>query len=547
MKVALLSNINADPINRYLNGCKDIEIYEPQGYGNELGVLLNRDSSLYDFAPDMVFIITDLMELIGRDLEITAAGKKIDEWFALFESSLSEGTVFYVSDAFVHGFEVDLVWERNVITAVENKWDENLYALANKYSNVRVFGLNRIIRLYGESNAFSRKMWYMGKILYSVVLQKALAEEIIHRTKVEIRQPKKALLLDLDNTLWRGLAGENDIAPVILSEDGVGLAYKNFQRGIKLLKSQGVILGIVSKNNEADAISIIENHPHMVLRLEDFATYRINWENKAENIVSISKELNIGLDSIVFIDDNKAEQALIREALSQVYVPDFPVNPEELSSFIAEIYRQCFEKPIVTDEDKNKTKQYRENQTRKQLMKASVDFAGYLDNLEMRMVRVNPEKHKERLLQLVNKTNQFNLTTKRLTEQELADILCDNHSEVFLYRVLDRFGDNGIVAAAMVEYRNEAVITEFTMSCRVMGRKIEDAVIDDIEKYSASRGYGELVGIYIPTEKNKPVRDLYSSLGYKKRKVCDDGTFEFVISLKDDLVRDIHVERTTEV
>lgn len=546
MRVALLSNINVDPVNRQLKDNHGIDIYNSQGYGNELGVLLNKESPLYGFNPKVVFILIDIMELIRHDLDMTDAGKKIDEWFSLMESAMNEDMIIYLSDAYLYGFEMDVVWDKRIKTSIEGMWDKNLEKLIGSHSNVRTFPYNRMIQKLGESNVFSSKMWYMGKILHSTALQKLIAEEIAHIIDLEKRQPKKALLLDLDNTLWRGLAGENDITPIVLSEDGIGLAYKNFQRAIKQLKDQGVVMGIVSKNNEEDALDIIANHPHMVLRPDDFAAYRINWENKADNIASIARELNIGLDSVVFIDDNEAEQALVRDSFPEVFVPEFPNRPEKLTDFITEIYHKYFEKAFITDEDREKTRQYQANSERKKLQESSVDFVDYLDSLEMKMCRVDPEKNKERLVQLVNKTNQFNLTTRRFTEQEIIKVLQDDDSEVFLYKVTDKFGDNGIVAAVIVKYGKEAVITEFTMSCRVMGRKIEDAIIEDVESSARTHGYGELIGIYKPTEKNKPVEKLYSSLGYKTKRTYDDGMSEYSIALGTDLKRKIHVERMKE-
>ena len=546
MKVAVLSNINADSVNRQLNTLRKIEIYKSQGYGNELGVLLNSQSSLYRFKPEIVFILMDIMELIGHNLEISEVEKRIDEWFSVLEYALNDNIIYYLSDAYLYGFEMGVVWNTNLKTTIEALWDNKLYKLIKNQSNVRIFPYRKLIQKLGEENAFSSKMWYMGKILYSTMLQKTLAEEIKHKIDLEKRQPKKVLLLDLDNTLWRGLAGENDITPIILSEDGVGLAYKNFQRIIKQLKIQGVILGIVSKNNLEDAMSIINNHPHMVLRLDDFVVSRINWENKAKNILSICEELNIGLDSIVFIDDSKVEQALVREALPEVLVPDFPDRSEDLTSYMIEIYHDYFEKSVVTQEDKEKTNLYRANIERKRLQDTVVDFDSYLDSLEMKIYRVNVEKNRERFVQLINKTNQFNLTTRRFTEQEIAQIIQDENKEIFLYKVVDKFGDNGIVAAAIVEYGKKAVIVEFTMSCRVMGRKIEDAIIEDIESSAKQHGYDELIGIYKPTEKNQPVKDLYSSFGYKIKKVYDDGKIEYLISLETILRRRIHAERIKE-
>lgn len=545
MKIALLSNVNMDPVIRMLTASDNV-IYSTQGYGNEIGTLLNKESQLYRFSPEIVFLIIDVMETIHHDICIPSVEAKIDEWFSLFENAIEENILYYVSNAYLYGVEMDVVWDKSLKRKIETTWDDKLNDMLERHSNVRVFPYSRLIQRLGEENAFSLKMWYLGKILHSSVAHKSLVEEINHYITLESKSPKKVLLLDLDNTLWRGLAGEHDITPIVLAEDGVGLAYKNFQRSIMQLKRQGVILGIVSKNNEDDALQIIDSHPHMVLHREDFAALRINWENKAENIISISKELNVGVDSIVFIDDNPAERVLIREILPEVTTPDFPDRPEELTAFITEIYHKFFEKTVVTDEDQEKTTQYHANSARKKMLEASMDFESYLKGLKMQLYRVNADKNQERLVQLINKTNQFNLTTRRFTKKEVLQLLGDKDTKVFLYRVVDKFGDNGIVAVGIIEFHEEAIITEFTMSCRVMGRKIEEAIIVDFENEAKRRGYKTLIGVYKPTDKNKPVKDLYASLGYKTRKKFDDSSVEYVVCLNDDLSRNIYVEKIEE-
>lgn len=546
MKVALLSNINVEPIIRLLNSKSEHDIYYTEGYGNELGILLNKKDSLYRFNPQIVFVIPDIMEIIQHDLNITSNEYRINEWFLSFERSIEDNIIYYVADAYLYGIEMDIVCDKNIQRSIESIWGDKLNFIIKKKSNIRIFPYSSMVRKVGENNAFSTKMWYMGKILHSNAFQKELAQTIIHYIDIENSAPKKVLLLDLDNTLWKGIAGENDIIPIQLSEDGIGLAYKNFQRAIFQLKNQGVILGIVSKNNEKDAKEIISHHPHMVLHEDDFVAMRINWDNKADNILSISKELNVGVDSIVFVDDNPAERLLINEILPDVITPEFPERPEELCKFISDIYHRYFEKPVVTDEDKKKTSQYKANNERKKMMDVSKDYDTYLTNLQMKLYRADPKKNLTRLVQLINKTNQFNLTTRRVTEQEVADILEDSNTKVFLYKVVDKFGDNGIVAVGIIEFNKEAVITEFTMSCRVMGRRIEDAIIEDFEREAKSRGYKKLIAVFKPTEKNKPVERLYDSFGYKVRRKFADETIEYEINLNDDLTRKSFVEKIQE-
>ena len=341
------------------------------------------------------------------------------------------------------------------------------------------------------------------------------------------------------------MAGAHDTAPIELSEEHTGLAYKNLQRVILQMQSQGVLLAIVSKNNEQDAMEILEHHPHMVLRSETFAAKRINWQPKHENIREIARELNLGTDSFVFWDDNPTERELTKEMLPEVAVPDFPDKPEELAPAMAEIYKEYFAKPSITEEDRKKTAQYAANTARQELEKQAGSFEDYLKQLEIVMTRVSPEKHMERLTQLVNKTNQFNLTTKRYTQGQMAELLQEEGKRVYLYSVADRFGDNGIVAAVIVNLGAGCVVSdrtadggetsdlpglpgcpvveEFVMSCRVMGKNIEYAIMEDVEADLRESGYVFLRGIYLPTAKNQPVAELYDRLGYQRLEdACGD-------------------------
>jgi FkbH-like protein len=348
--------------------------------------------------------------------------------------------------------------------------------------------------------------------------------------------------LDLDNTLWGGLAGENDISPVNLSDDHSGLAYKNLQRVILGMQKQGVLLGIISKNNPEDADNIIDNHPHMILRSGCFAVKKINWDAKDKNIVTACDELNIGTDSAVFFDDNPAERELVKTMLPEVIVPDFPDRAEELPDVMTKIYHEYFEKPRITEEDLKKTRQYAENAERNRLLKHTESFDDYLINLETVIKREKPETNTERFLQLVNKTNQFNLTTQRYTLEELTDILDNADKKTFLYRVSDRFGDNGIVAALIVDMSAESpCIEEFVMSCRVMGRHIEHAIITEVEKELSCQGVKKLCGKYIPTAKNAPVAGLYEELGYTKLCENEDGSIEYEIEIAKSPKRVYHV------
>ncbi|MBE5864694.1 MAG: HAD-IIIC family phosphatase [Lachnospiraceae bacterium] len=512
-KIALLSNVNMNALIRMLK--KDAEVYEAEGYGNELGILMNPASSYHAFAPEVTFVVMDLMELLEHELDMESAKSRVENWFSAFESAMTDSCIYYISDAYLWGLETETACTFTDTAALERIWDEALRVLCERYANVRILPYRRMITMLGEENAFSPKMWYMGRILLSGEAQKRLAVLIAERIKVEYRTPKKVLVLDLDNTLWGGLAGEHDNTPIQLSEEHGGLAYKNLQRVILQMQKQGVILAIISKNNPEDAEEILKNHPHMVLRPEHFAAKYINWKPKNENLMNLAMELNLGLDSFVFWDDNPMERLLVQETLPGVTAPDFPEKAEDLAPAMTAIYHEYFEKAVLTAEDKVKTAQYADNAKRVALQKSAVSFEDYLKQLKIVVTRVNAAEHVARLEALLNKTNQFNLTTKRHTLSEVQEMIQNPNKRVFVYRVEDCFGDNGIVAAVIVDVTEIPIIDEFVMSCRVMGKNVEHGILSNVEKCLKDEGFEQVRGCYIPTAKNKPVEDLYEKRGYE--------------------------------
>ena len=549
-RISVLSNVNMNfavrMLARELAAAEpDTALYQPEGYGNELGTLLDASSSYEAFAPDITFLIMDVLEAVDHDPD--AGSERIESWFASLKAALHAERLYYVSDAFLWGPEAEILWGDDCRGALEYRWQECLRALCAQCPNVRILPYRHVIEEMGAENAFSLKMWYMGRILHTNEAQKRIVELLLHIIRLQRRIPKKVLLLDLDNTLWGGLAGEADHTPIVLSGEHTGLMYRNLQRVIAGMQKQGVLLGIVSKNNEKDAMDIISSHPQMVLRPEDFVAMKINWRPKPENIAEIARELNLGLDSFVFWDDSPAERTLVKASLPQVTVPDFPDRPEELTEAMVRIYRQYFEQAAVTSEDRQKTRQYAENAKRSALKTQALDFASYLRQLAMEISRESPEANSERLTQLVNKTNQFNLTTKRYEPSAMQRLLQDAGKRVYLYRVKDCFGDNGIVAAVIVDL-TEAVpmIDTFVMSCRVMGRNIENAIIEDIERELYRQGYTSLRAKYLPTAKNRPVENLFEKLDYRILAADKTGEKLYEITLAPDRRRDYCARWTGE-
>lgn len=541
-KIAILSNVNMNSLIRTMKGMEEFIVYEPEGFGNELGLLLNPSSSYHAFGPEVTFMWMDLMEVIAHELDKEVAIQKIKQWFETFSSTMETTCTYFISDAYLWGVELQVMSNAFAKGELEQYWNAELSKLEREHSNVFVLEYHRLVETLGEKNTFSEKMWYMGKILHTGGAQEMMQEEMIRKIGMLYRTPKKVLVLDLDHTLWGGLAGEHDKQPVELSDDHKGLGYKNLQRVIKRMKESGVMLGIASKNNEQDAMDIINNHPHMVLREADFVSKKINWSLKADNLREMARELNVGLDSFVFYDDSDVEREQIKQMLPDVIVPDFPEKTEDLAHAMVSIYETYFKKLKLTEEDKIKTKQYAENALRKEVQDKAVDFKSYLQQLQMSIVEENPVDNKERLLQLLGKTNQFNLITRRYEPAQINSLLEDGKKQVHIYRVEDKFGDYGIVAIAILHIEeNKAIIEDFVMSCRVMGRNVENYIIDQLEEQARVQGCEYLHAQYVSTPKNMPVAQLYDKMGYELLRE-QDGEKYYRIKLEEKPQREYYIK-----
>lgn len=327
---------------------------------------------------------------------------------------------------------------------------------------------------------------------------------------------KKCLILDLDNTLWGGIIGEDGIDGISLGGGYPGNVYKDFQKLIKRAATTGVIIAVCSKNNLDDVQEAWNSHPEMVLVEKDFSSMRINWEDKAKNIVEIADELNIGLDSIVFIDDNPRERDRVKSELPLVVVPDFPDEAYDLVQFFSNVYDEHFQVYQLTQEDARKTEQYKNNVKRTQLMSSVGTMDEYIQNLEIEL-SFFIGKNIPRVSQMTQKTNQFNLTTKRYSESDINKFLKED-CLLFSLGVKDKFGDNGITGASIVKLdkeTNTAEIDSFLLSCRIIGKKIENVFMSLIANHLYGLGINTINASYIPTKKNIQTKEFYEGNGFQ--------------------------------
>lgn len=334
---------------------------------------------------------------------------------------------------------------------------------------------------------------------------------------------KKCLALDLDGTLWGGVLGEDGVGGIRTGGDYPGNAFAFFQKKISELAASGIILAISSKNNAADVARAFEKNPEMRLRESDFSAKRIDWRDKATHLREIAAELNIGADAIVFVDNDPRERELVRRALPEIAVPDFPARPHGLPAFFQMLLERFFRAEKLTAEDLRKTAQYRENARRAEFAERCETHEEYLASLETQLtVFQNAEETFPRLAQLSQKTNQFNLAGKRLAENDLHSAR-ERGADVFALGVSDRFGDSGIVGLAVVERRGgNAEITEFLLSCRALGRGIENAFLEEILRRERDAGIAKIFAEFVPTAKNIPAKNFYARNGFSE---ISDGKF----------------------
>lgn len=368
------------------------------------------------------------------------------------------------------------------------------------------------------SNAYSPRLWYMSKTPFQAAVFQEASRDIVAAINGARGFSKKVLILDLDNTLWGGILGEIGWEKLQLGgHDPIGEAYVDFQRQLKRLVGRGVLLAISSKNEETTALEAIRSHPEMLLRIEDFAAWKINWNDKASNIEELMAGLNLGLDSAVFLDDSAAERARVREALPQVTVPDMPDDPMQFASFTGRF--RYFDNPILSIEDRKRSRMYAADRERSALKVAAKSLDEWLRSLNL-TIEVEPlrEANLERAAQLFNKTNQMNLSTRRLSASELLEWSRADKHRVWTYRSTDRFGDYGLCGISSISKEGtQGTLVDFILSCRAMGRGVEETMLVVTAKFAMAMDCLELNLDFMPTAKNQPCGKWLQSLSVLER------------------------------
>jgi FkbH-like protein len=526
-RIALLSNINIDTFKFRLK--IDYNLFFPAGYNTWRQEMLNASSDFYTFQPQFCFLIID-----GKELFSPALSNVVDEIFICIEYALRAlpRCRFFISDLDICNQRIcdsKRIFEDYLNEAM---WLNRLHSLLEQFSNVYIFPLKDIVIYNGRNLLYSSKMWYLSSSRFSTLGERLLTDKIRELVRPVYIPSKKCLVLDLDNTLWGGVIGEDGLEGIQLDIHGIGARFYEFQKIIKEIHTRGILLAIISKNN-VDDVETVFSHPHMVLRKIDFTEIMVNWNSKADNIAMIAKNLNIGLDSFVFIDDNPVEQEEMRQRHPDVIVADFPEDTSQLPLLAVNIYNQYFYSWDSSWEDTKKTQMYKENIERDKAMISFSSLEEFLIdmNIKLSIKKVCP-KDILRALQMLQKTNQFNLTTKRYSEADLFEMLSDDNRMILMGHVQDKYGDNGnsiLIIVKMISI-HEAEIDSFLMSCRIMNRSVEFGFLYEVEKILEEMGVDIIYAKYIKTAKNGPACCFYEEAGYKIISNSETGKeYEFIL------------------
>ena len=410
--------------------------------------------------------------------------------------------------------------------------NQHLYEKLGKEKNFYILNSSKWLTNCGSEKAYNSKLWYLMKNPFSNDFFKEAVFDLENLYTTIIGQNKKLLILDLDDTLWGGIVGDIGWKNLRLGgHDYLGEAFQDFQSKIKSLSKNGLLLAIASKNDETIATEAIKKHPEMILSMNDFVTYRINWDDKAKNISEIVDELNIGLQSVVFFDDNPVERDRVRKTLPEVFVPNLPKDPTDYFTFLSKL--RCFDSTHISNEDKARVKLYKVESKRTSLKKNFKSLSKWIETLELQISIENIKKeNKPRCLQLLNKTNQMNLSTRRLNEKEFSNWINKSSNHLWTIRAKDKFGDYGIIGILSLSMKNKIVhVVDFILSCRVVGRCIEDVLIEFLKDFCRYHKISKINGEYKKTSKNSLIYEFL-----KKLNIINDKKFSFVLLSKKNNV-----------
>ena len=529
IKIALLGDNATQLLNQALRGYGyalgiNFEIWESD-YDQIYQTVSDEHSPLYSSPPDYVIIFQSSKKLLsGFYKKNTEQKKNFAEDQAKFSEKIIDiinsrikCTIIYlnfpeINDAvfgnFSNKLDISFLYQLRLLNV-------ELMKLAVRKKNVNIGDLSTIQNTIGSKTAVSEKFYITTDNVLDIDVLPAVAKSIADIILAYLGRFKKCLVLDLDNTMWGGIIGDDGMEGIQIGDLGIGKAFTKFQQWIKQLKERGIILTVCSKNTEHLAKEPFEKHPDMVLRLEDIAVFVANWQNKADNIRYIQSILNIGFDSMVFLDDSPFEREMVKKEIPGITVPELPEDPAEYLPFLYE--QNLFETTSFTEEDSKRNDQYREEAERTVLQEAYTNEDDFLQSLEMKAL-IGPVNSftLPRAAQLTQRSNQFNLRTIRYSEDQVKAVVEDPDKFTLTLTLQDKFGDYGLISLVITEKKNmtDMFIDTWIMSCRVLKRNVEQLVLNEIVTLAKKHNCRRIIGEYIPTQKNGLVKDHFENMGF---------------------------------
>lgn len=503
------------------------------GYDQAIQDALNPSSTIYSSAPDAVLIALDWRGLPIRSMPGKTSNDPVEA---------AVGHIGTICNGIRANSKATCIVQ-NVAAPVERVFGSFDRSLAGTWRNLAdrvnaalagmtqasgdvMLDVGGLAETVGLANWHSAPEWNLAKLPFAQAFVPLYADYVCRTIAAMRGRSRRCLIVDLDNTLWGGVIGDDGLSGIRVAQgDANGEAYLDFQRYILGLRQAGIVLAVSSKNEDETARLPFRQHPEMLLREEHFAVFQANWQDKPTNIEAIAKELSLSLESLVFVDDNPFERELVRKTLPQVAVPEMPADAALFTQTLSAA--GYFEAVRFSSEDSNRAAYYEGNAKRASLQKQVSDLESYLASLEMEIwFQPFDATGRERITQLINKSNQFNLTTRRYSEAEVAEMEASDAYFTMQVRLKDTFGDNGMISVVICHAISdqEWEIDTWLMSCRVLGRRVENMVLREVLKHAADRSVARLKGTYVPTERNKLVERHYPQLGFTLQEERRDGT-----------------------
>jgi FkbH-like protein len=541
VKIAILSSFTVNGLSETINVmCSEEKIdcmtYNAP-YNQYAQEILNVNSQLYNFNPDITFLLLDTRSILGELFfdPYSISSDKRNEFIEKKSSELLKLLTFFSEHSksilVTSNLQIPFYSPYGIY---ENKTDFGFKEMIDIFNKIItkytknnthqfIFDINSFTSKFGEINVFNHKQYFSGDLKIALSYIPSLAYDFLGFIKPLLGKNKKCIVLDLDDTLWGGIIGEDGFDGIKLGPTPPGNSFVEFQKYLLSLHKRGIILAINSKNNFEDAMKVIREHPYMILKEDHFASTQINWNDKVSNIKKIASELNIGLDSLIFVDDDIVNREFMKNSLPQVQTIDLSENPSDNILIMQNLNDLNILK--ITEEDKIRGKIYFEQGKRNVLFEETSDLDDFLKELN---IQINIKRADSfsipRISQLTLKTNQFNLTTKRYQEKNIDELTIDENFFVGYVDVKDKFGNNGVTGVFIIEKNDDVwILDTFLMSCRVMGRQIEYSVMSYILNMAKQNKVKKIYADYIQTKKNQPCSSFLSNCGF----ILDNNRFVY--------------------